>query len=686
MSSYNDNNQPPPYRDDDDQMHYTQFADFESRDMHQFPASSSQIHPHPHPHPLFTRQENMNTTVNRSLDPHVLNSHHSVYHSPSPFATVPHQPQRPPSHESPHGWPPYHHNVSQPFPQSNHNLGSLAYSPPAFPSPSPFPPPRLSPPPLHQPFHFKGQNLGPGPSHGSHSPSAASSHRLTLAGSLDPATGIFYRTPEHPRLRTAQACEKCRTRKAKCSGEHPSCKRCITRGLVCEYAKEGRVRGPNKPKPNKNAAGGSNGSYNASHVATSSPTNSNNPTGPRRPSETRTRTSSTHSSNASGGSSEHPSQPPLNSSAVRSALIRTGHFEGPLISGSPGFASLSTSGRANVPGHRSSRRNSLSLGENRSSRPRPPDLQLETASNLYRLSGGDVGMAGGRDVSPVMGYMLPAFQQHPNLHQLHQNFQHQVHRAGYTGIQVDHLHPHHFTNEQNDPHAHLQQPNVPHRERETLDDPSQNHYPFGSVPHNGNATMQGQGLVNLNVSEMEVGLNVSDEEFMYPSPETLLREHHQLQPPFNHEQRPFGRRDHGGQDENSRENLMSSYASTTEPTPSSSCLSSPHTSMSESAGTRVDSPLVGTTSIASGSGPMVRHQADYSQHQHQHQHQQHHLHENGRLEFALDPQLYPPSAPGGSSGNVHDTRFGESETAVHSQTGQHYSPSGSHVLVGDSTS
>ncbi|KAJ3974843.1 hypothetical protein EV361DRAFT_946675 [Lentinula raphanica] len=70
----------------------------------------------------------------------------------------------------------------------------------------------------------------------------------TLAGSLDPSTGVFYRTPEHPRLRTAQACEKCRTRKAKCSGEHPSCKRCLNRGLVCEYAKEGRVRGPNKPK------------------------------------------------------------------------------------------------------------------------------------------------------------------------------------------------------------------------------------------------------------------------------------------------------------------------------------------------------------------------------------------------------------------------------------------------------
>jgi hypothetical protein len=40
-------------------------------------------------------------------------------------------------------------------------------------------------------------------------------HMLSLAGSLDTQTGIFYRTPEHPRLRTAQACEKCRTRKAK---------------------------------------------------------------------------------------------------------------------------------------------------------------------------------------------------------------------------------------------------------------------------------------------------------------------------------------------------------------------------------------------------------------------------------------------------------------------------------------
>jgi len=41
--------------------------------------------------------------------------------------------------------------------------------------------------------------------------------RCTLRGSLDPTTGIFYRAPERTRIRTAQACDKCRTRKAKVS-------------------------------------------------------------------------------------------------------------------------------------------------------------------------------------------------------------------------------------------------------------------------------------------------------------------------------------------------------------------------------------------------------------------------------------------------------------------------------------
>lgn len=36
-----------------------------------------------------------------------------------------------------------------------------------------------------------------------------------MSGSLDPSTGIYQIAPEHPRIRTAQACEKCRGRKAK---------------------------------------------------------------------------------------------------------------------------------------------------------------------------------------------------------------------------------------------------------------------------------------------------------------------------------------------------------------------------------------------------------------------------------------------------------------------------------------
>ncbi|KAF8417537.1 hypothetical protein L210DRAFT_2473261 [Boletus edulis BED1] len=55
--------------------------------------------------------------------------------------------------------------------------------------------------------------------------------RSALHGRLDPTTGIFYRAAEHPRIRTAQACNKCRVRKAKCSGERPICERCRIRGI-----------------------------------------------------------------------------------------------------------------------------------------------------------------------------------------------------------------------------------------------------------------------------------------------------------------------------------------------------------------------------------------------------------------------------------------------------------------------
>ncbi|KAK7685103.1 hypothetical protein QCA50_011940 [Cerrena zonata] len=48
---------------------------------------------------------------------------------------------------------------------------------------------------------------------------------------------VFLRTPTPvDKRRTVQACTTCRERKAKCSGSRPSCARCISRGLECEYA------------------------------------------------------------------------------------------------------------------------------------------------------------------------------------------------------------------------------------------------------------------------------------------------------------------------------------------------------------------------------------------------------------------------------------------------------------------
>ncbi|KZV96174.1 hypothetical protein EXIGLDRAFT_705969 [Exidia glandulosa HHB12029] len=59
--------------------------------------------------------------------------------------------------------------------------------------------------------------------------------------------------PPPGRQRTNQACEKCRDRKTKCTGERPTCHRCAMRGLQCEYASEHRVRGPTKNRK-RNAA------------------------------------------------------------------------------------------------------------------------------------------------------------------------------------------------------------------------------------------------------------------------------------------------------------------------------------------------------------------------------------------------------------------------------------------------
>lgn len=120
-----------------------------------------------------------------------LHAHHNLYRAPPQLHEL-----KPAvfHHGSPQSWPPYEQG-------SPTNMASgIPHSYDSFPSASPFPPPRLSPPPA------TALATGSYPPAGRHGP---------LAGALDPTTGIFYRPPDHPRLRTAQACEKCRTRKAK---------------------------------------------------------------------------------------------------------------------------------------------------------------------------------------------------------------------------------------------------------------------------------------------------------------------------------------------------------------------------------------------------------------------------------------------------------------------------------------
>ncbi|KAI0824963.1 hypothetical protein BC628DRAFT_1419700 [Trametes gibbosa] len=61
------------------------------------------------------------------------------------------------------------------------------------------------------------------------------------AGSLPGPDGacLFLRSPTPIKnRRTQKACNRCRQRKAKCSGDRPSCARCVARGYICEYAEE----------------------------------------------------------------------------------------------------------------------------------------------------------------------------------------------------------------------------------------------------------------------------------------------------------------------------------------------------------------------------------------------------------------------------------------------------------------
>lgn len=102
-------------------------------------------------------------------------------------------------------------------------LGDFTYAchpQPRYSLPTTLPSAATHTPPEHSPstsvqdppstFHQQHDNSGTNADHGSQR-----SRSWGGAGSLDPATGVFSRAADHPRIRTAQACEKCRARKAK---------------------------------------------------------------------------------------------------------------------------------------------------------------------------------------------------------------------------------------------------------------------------------------------------------------------------------------------------------------------------------------------------------------------------------------------------------------------------------------
>ncbi|KAL1678406.1 hypothetical protein EV122DRAFT_212030 [Schizophyllum commune] len=269
----------------------------------------------------------------------------------------------------------------QSFRPSEHPFPS-AFAPfDGFPAGSSHPPPRLEPPSLH--------------------PTSR-----TLGGPLDgPGGGIFYRSPEHPRLRTAQACEKCRVRKAKCSGDHPSCKRCQARGLACEYAKEGRTRGPNKTKKQQaaEAAAGRNGQA-------------------RDASNGRARDASNGQARAASNgqvraASNGQARAASNGQATDASNGQARDAKPPTPPDMVSHLQKEVNKRMSLPTLPRPHRLSKSMGEHRGgSRPRPPDLRLETQSLLYRLeSEGDGHRSAVDEMMHQHDHHLNGLQRHDGL-------------------------------------------------------------------------------------------------------------------------------------------------------------------------------------------------------------------------------------------------------------------------------
>ena len=191
----------PPFPPTRDPMHYDMAVALELK-----PMPSYSMDP-------FAMQD-----LQRRLPHHMLHPVHdppqSFYDGPPPLSHDPYAPGIPlydvhEPHDLMHPAPVRPITASQLFPGSSHMDGSARSfdhqeSPVVHPEilePSQFVTehPR---PAVHETESSPSQPPPPPPS-------------WAMSGSLDPATGIYQTAPEHPRVRTAQACEKCRGRKAK---------------------------------------------------------------------------------------------------------------------------------------------------------------------------------------------------------------------------------------------------------------------------------------------------------------------------------------------------------------------------------------------------------------------------------------------------------------------------------------
>jgi hypothetical protein len=182
-----------------------------------------QGHPRLDPSPP-PQQHHIYPAVAYPLSPH---DHERPYQTPQGFS---HQLSRAPAHSarmpiSP--WPidAFSDNASPHFTALRGGIShTYGYTYALHPQPLNHPPPTHRSAPTHVPPEQSQPTTTPGPStlHEQHEDRAITdqaqrSRSWGGVGSLDPATGVFSRASDHPRLRTAQACEKCRLRKAKVS-------------------------------------------------------------------------------------------------------------------------------------------------------------------------------------------------------------------------------------------------------------------------------------------------------------------------------------------------------------------------------------------------------------------------------------------------------------------------------------